>query len=183
MSHIARFAAYHSQKENMTWAAATLYVLATAVLVGLGSAPFWRDAPWWTFWSFFVVLGLTSTVAFFFVSAQFQRRDAAHWLVQACSNLSAQWLVAGPTSADLEPLDLGKHGFGTSHDQQLFPAAVVREVARLKQEQAARKVRNASDRLTDRVLTLSIMAAWTVAALAKVLLAWSPSISGYLGAA
>jgi hypothetical protein len=175
-ANVERWSAYHSQKENITWAAATLYVAAIAVMLGLGPVPFWSAAEPRKFWPFFVALFLTAAIGIYFISRQFYRRHVSHLLVHACSNLLAKWLVRPPAATDLEPRDLGKHGLGRETDFQLVPSAVISELQDLK-----RLVQERDSgmpwwrRLHDEVLTYCLLALWTVVGLAKVFLGWQTS--------
>jgi len=171
VSYIDRFAAYHSQKETMTWSAATLYVVAVSVLLATGREPFWYRAPWWKFWPFVALLAATAYVAFAFVHRQFQRRLASHLLVHACSNVAVQWLTREPTVAECQPQSLQEHGFGAEQDYQLVPAAVTDELKRM----AERKREHPQQyKYHDRRTTFILMSLWTAAALARLLSSWQP---------
>ena len=168
-AHASRLAAYHAQKETMTWSAATLYVVAVAVLLGTGRAPFWHQAPWWKFWPFVGLLSLTAFIAFKFVSRQFERRTSAADLVHACGNVLSRWVLKNPEPDACEPVDLAGHGLAPGHAFQLMPRAVVDELEDLR-----RKRGTTSARPHDEHLTYVLMWAWTAAGLARLLLAWRP---------
>ena len=179
LAHITRFATYHSQKETMTWSAATLYVVAVSFLLAAGDKPFWHVAPSWKFWPFAALLGITASIAFLFVNKQFQRRLQSHLLVHACSNVAARWLTYEPTLQECEvqdlQQDLADYDFGPDQDYQLMPRAVVDELKEIRRRTTANPKKY---RVLDERLTRVLMSAWTVAGIARVLLSRRPIAQG-----
>jgi hypothetical protein len=173
LAHSSRLAAYHSQKETMTWSAATLYVVAIAVLLASGREPFWHHAPAWKFLPFVALLALTAYVAFRFVSKQFKRRTESHLLVHACNNVVTKWLERPPKSEDCVSEDLGDRVFDPTGEYQLMPHALVVELKKIREKHnEIQKNRSWLD--DDERLTILTMRAWTLAGCARLFLAWKP---------
>lgn len=173
LAHASRLAAYHSQKETMTWSAATLYVIAVAVLLASGREPFWHHAPWWKFWPFVGLLAFTAFVAFEFVAKQFTRRTESHLLVHACINAATRAGEHSPALEDAQVQDLNSHIFDPTGKYQLMPRSVVVELDDIREKHTEiQKKRTWRD--DDERLTKVIMILWTFAGAARLLLAWQP---------
>jgi len=159
LGHIQAYQAYHSQKETMTWAVATLFVAAAAVL--LGTDPFWAHWNCIAFISFLLLLLATGIAAFLLLKVQFARRRSSSHFFSACVNTVTRWVKNDPSDADLEPTLIAE--FGKSGE--LAPAALAKEF---------KEIDSAPNRNVwwDKVLTYVVMSLWGIGALVKVALTW-----------
>lgn len=118
MTYIEYFGSYHTQKENMTWAATTTYVVGAAILLGV--EPFWKSWPSPAFTGYVILLVATAALVFWFMWWQFKRRRQAAALMETAADCASVWMHTPPTPTDLEPViapEINRHVH--------FPQAIV----------------------------------------------------------
>lgn len=122
--HRDHFAAYHNHKEQMGYAAATLYlVAATGVVLHGRDAQAAAASPA----LFAVLLSLAVVLGFLFVSWQLRHRTLAARVVEACTNLITQAYEEPTRQYDLRAAsycDLALPGFLVAELRRLEGAAI-----------------------------------------------------------
>lgn len=159
LTQIQHYAAYHVQKETMTWTAATVFVGGAAVLVA--ADPFWARWSSFSFLAFLTVLILTAAFAAMFVHHQFRRRRTAAHYIHALGNVATRWVSAPPQPEDLRTVKM-EHFTSAG---QLALSAISQEFDQL--------MKGDTEIWWDRVLTFVVMGLWAAAAIIRVWFTWA----------
>jgi len=168
LSHVARLAAYHAQKENMGWAALTVYL---GLMLGLLSQ--YDDVAVALFRGGLLVSPLIpGSLAFAWLSFlmlefmihQVEHRHASQWEMSSCIRILTDWLDAPPRDLAATRLSsVPRLGYARS-DKQVMPKAVVTD---LKQHDPGHRAIFAPGRLL-------LFSGWALGCLAGVAALWQP---------
>jgi branched-subunit amino acid ABC-type transport system permease component len=150
------YATYHHHKEQMAYAAATLY-LAAATGIAIKGPNLWQPCPSEIFRFKFVLV--TTIVAYLFVAWQLRKREYAADMVQACGDLLVLGTAMRLVSPDLTP---------ASHGEHLVPAVLKEKL----QEIARGRPFLGGPRFSE-ALTYLVMFIWMIGALVRVMAACS----------
>jgi hypothetical protein len=154
LSYRNYYGTYHDHKEQMAFSATTIYLAgATAVIVQAESISNWlvpKEK---------LIFLLTSTfiIAFWFVIAQFCKRDTAADIAQACTTLATHLLTWSPCGQDY----ILKCYKGIN-----FPSALTEELKTIRANRSKQHIfkRWLSGTGLSALLSYLVMAAWSVSA-------------------
>ncbi|MBI3247048.1 MAG: hypothetical protein HYZ50_11150 [Deltaproteobacteria bacterium] len=153
LTYLQMYETYHTQKENMTWVATTVYLGAAVVVVA--SKAFWKNWSCPVLGAWLALILTTAVSAFVFVWWQFDRRFKAAAFLDACADTAVRWLQDKDRQPDLEPVEL-----------PAFRIMVPREIANAYRS-------NQRDGLhLPLILTLLLMLLWTAAAAISIVSRW-----------
>jgi hypothetical protein len=145
---------YHTQKENMTWVAASVYIAASIFLL---QSDFWKLWQMNSFNAFLFLVLLTAIISFWFVGWQFKNRLVAAVLADACASAAAKFI--SPTET-LKVSDLEVVPLIASDTSRKVPKVLADEYQRLMSE---RSLFRRLFRWWPFRLTFIVMLAWTIA--------------------
>ena len=154
------YESYHTQKENMTWAGATVFVGGAIALVVMGDPP-WQKWSYIAYVSFLFLLLATATMGIIFVQWQFRNRHFASDLFLACANVGARWTEKSPPPEELKAVPVDA--------RDKVPLLLPAELANEYQQIAKKRITPVAQ-----YLTLGTMLLWAIAALARVVLTAPP---------